>query len=104
MRVLQMVVLAVVLATAVGMWGIFYQQLPPVVPMFYSLPWGEAQLATKEMMLLIPGLAVVVAVVAAIGPVLFKLDHVLTGMVLGASIVAQLILAGALVRIVLLMI
>lgn len=38
--------------------GIFWWQLPPQVPLFYSLPYGTNQLATREWVLLLPGLAV----------------------------------------------
>lgn len=31
-----------------------YRFLPPKLPLFYSLPWGEKQLAGKEQLLIIP--------------------------------------------------
>lgn len=34
--------------------------LPQKLPLFYSLPWGETQLATKELFLLLPGLLILV--------------------------------------------
>lgn len=35
---------------------IFFLQkfLPPDLPLFYSLPWGEKQLATKQQLLILP--------------------------------------------------
>lgn len=30
--------------------------LPPKLPLFYSLPWGEKQLANKQQLLIIPAL------------------------------------------------
>lgn len=31
-----------------------FKFLPPKLPLFYSLPWGEGQLATSEQFLIIP--------------------------------------------------
>lgn len=33
---------------------IFYNRLPDRLPLFYSLPWGETQLAAKQQFLLLP--------------------------------------------------
>ena len=33
---------------------IFFQFLPPQMPLFYSLPWGEAQLANHQQFFIIP--------------------------------------------------
>lgn len=33
---------------------IFFKFLPVNLPLFYSLPWGDSQLATREQYLLIP--------------------------------------------------
>jgi hypothetical protein len=33
----------------------YFQKLPPLVPLYYSRPWGEEQLAPKIMLLLLPG-------------------------------------------------
>jgi len=34
--------------------GLKWRALPPQIPLFYSRPWGEDQLAGKEMVLLLP--------------------------------------------------
>lgn len=39
--------------------GIFFLSLPIKVPLFYSRPWGEEQLANKELLFLIPGLTLI---------------------------------------------
>lgn len=36
---------------------IFYPHLPPQIPLFYSKPWGEDQLAEKWMIFLLPVLS-----------------------------------------------
>ncbi len=33
---------------------IFFQFLPPQLPLFYSLPWGETQLANHQQFFIIP--------------------------------------------------
>lgn len=35
----------------------FFKKLPPQVPLLYSKPWGESQLADKELMFLLPGIS-----------------------------------------------
>lgn len=32
----------------------FYPKLPPLLPLFYSLPWGEDQLVPKQQFFLLP--------------------------------------------------
>lgn len=34
---------------------IFYDKLPPTLPLFYSLSWGETQLVSKEQFFILPG-------------------------------------------------
>jgi len=36
---------------------VFWWRLPPQVPLFYSLPYGVSQLATKEWFFILPGLS-----------------------------------------------
>ncbi len=50
----------------------FFKFLPPKLPLFYSLPWGEKQLATREQYLLIPA---TLALINAINLVLFYQLH-----------------------------
>jgi len=35
--------------------------LPPKLPLFYSLPWGENQLASREQLLIIPAIISLIA-------------------------------------------
>ena len=36
--------------------GLFWSRIPPQVPLFFSRPWGEEQLASKNQILLLPSL------------------------------------------------
>lgn len=40
--------------------GVFWWQLPPEIPLFYSLPYGLPQLAQRGWFLLLPGLAILI--------------------------------------------
>ncbi len=37
-------------------WVTILSALPPQVPLFYSLPWGDKQLASKTQLILLPSL------------------------------------------------
>lgn len=39
---------------SVVLWAIFFHRLPPVVPLWYSKPWGEDQLANPIFLLILP--------------------------------------------------
>lgn len=41
---------------AVGITWLSYRLLPEKIPLFYSRPWGEEQLASKPLFFLIPGI------------------------------------------------
>ncbi len=56
-----------VTVTTVAIIALFWRRLPPVVPLFYSLPWGEEQLASP--------LALIAVFCGALG--LFVTDAVL---------------------------
>ncbi len=38
----------------VGLFFAVYNKLPPLVPLFYSRPWGEAQLVSPWLLLVLP--------------------------------------------------
>lgn len=42
---------------------VFFTNLPPKLPFFYSLPWGDAQLATPKQLLIIPSLVTLIALI-----------------------------------------
>jgi hypothetical protein len=43
--------------------GVFYTFLPPQVPLFYSRPWGQDQLADKQFLFIVPAVASVLFLV-----------------------------------------
>jgi len=46
-----------------GFFSIFYRQLPPQVPLFYSRPWGERQLVSPPTLLFLPSLSLAVLII-----------------------------------------
>jgi len=84
----------------VGLLAILLKRssLPNVVPLFYSRPWGEEQLAAKDWLFLIPGSSFVVFVLSSqIGRLLLKksgnfLPYILNGTSLLYSILGTVTL------------
>ena len=62
MRMAGWVAAAASLGLGVGLWWVFSRQMPPQIPLWYSQPWGEGQLAEPKYLLLLPGLAVGIGV------------------------------------------
>lgn len=92
--------LAVTAVVVVGGLLVMYgPSFPPQVPLWYSRPWGEDQLAPPTALWLVPGLIVLAAAAAAWGKSRLK-EPVLAALWLAAMLVVQLILALAAVRIV----
>lgn len=44
-------------------YGLFYSQLPDKLPLFYSLPWGKSQLASKEQIFILPAVLVLTTLI-----------------------------------------
>lgn len=88
-----------VLIAGLGMWLVFRNSLPPQVPLFYSLPWGEGQLTSPLMLLLLPGLAILSGVGFGFGTSRYIRDVVLVSFMLLTSMVVQLVLLLSLIRI-----
>ena len=61
---------------------ILYSQLPSKIPLFYSLPWGEAQLVTKQQIFILPAVLLLVTLInsllaSQLHPVHFALKRIL---------------------------
>lgn len=104
LRVAHVATVAITTALGIAVWLIFRSQLPPVVPWFYSQPWGEGQLVTNWWLLLAPGLGILVAVIFGAISMLKIVERTLAAMTLAASIVIQLVLCLGLLRVILIVI
>ena len=90
---------------AVGLLLWQYNNLPPQVPLFYSRPWGEAQLATPLGLILLPGLTFLVLMInALLAGVVFTSFKLLARMLLVGSALTGFLATFSLIRIFLLII
>jgi len=97
---------AVTAAGAVVGWGllaVFWVKLPPLVPLWYSRPWGEEQLANPAFLWVIPA---AILVLGGGGEIVRRLvnDKVLETMLVWAVVGAQIILTVGLARIIILVV
>lgn len=83
--------------------AIVWQKLPPAVPLFYSRPWGEPQLAKKIYLWLLPASAWILTLInLKIGSKIFASHRNLTLTLIWSSLVGIIIAAVGLIEIVLL--
>lgn len=64
-----------VIVLMVAIIGGLYAQIPSIVPLYFSLPWGEARLVEKIFLLMLPLIAVIIIIINII---LAKLIHQLS--------------------------
>lgn len=58
--------------------GGVYSRLPHNIPLYYSLPWGEARLAPKIMFITLPGIAMLMSILnLVLGRISAKLSPLL---------------------------
>ena len=85
---------------AVGLLITYRGNLPLQVPLWYSRPWGEEQLASPYWLWLMPILILMIAVVSHLGGQWLKREELLANIWLIGGMVTQFILTLAIVRIV----
>ena len=61
----------ILIAAQLGLVLTFFSQLPTKVPLFYSLPWGQDQLANGQMLFLLPGICLAVLLINTIFSIVF---------------------------------
>lgn len=72
---------------------VFYSRLPDRLPLFYSLPWGEAELAAKQQFFLLP---IILALICLINSFIASQLHV-AQVVLKKILVLSLILIDVII-------
>lgn len=76
-------------------------RLPQVVPLYFTLPWGEARLAPRLMLYLLPSISIVVMMVnLALGRLSAKLSPLLPRVLSVASLVISAMMSISLVGII----
>lgn len=68
----------ILLSLTLFILGFFFSKLPPQVPLFYSLPWGEEQLAPPYYFFLLPGITILTILGAFVFSFLFPEEKFLT--------------------------
>ena len=81
-----------------GITAVFWNQIPPLVPLFYSRPWGADQLVPKYFVFLIPGLILAIQIILSV----VKAESFVQKLSNIVSIVSTLMLTLGLLRIILL--
>lgn len=87
---LSLIILMLVLIT------LLLGKLPAVLPLYFTLPWGEARLAPKLMLYLLPGITLIFLIfnlglgllLAKLSPLLPKVLSVASGVVAGMMMIA----------------
>ncbi len=88
------------MVVSVGLLVVYHSSFPAQVPLWYSQPWGEDQLASPAWLWLMPVLIVAVGVVSLRGARRLANEKLLADLWLVGGVIVQLILALAVVRII----
>ncbi|MGI5828158.1 MAG: hypothetical protein ACOX6V_04040 [Patescibacteria group bacterium] len=84
--------------------AVFYMFLPPQVPLFFSKPWGEEQLVTKQHLAIVPGIASFLFIVnARLASMAVTKEKLLAFIFLTTQTVVSLIGCITLIRLILLL-
>lgn len=77
--------------------GAIYTKLPPSIPLHFTLPWGEARLASKLAILTLPSFALSGVIVnVALGKISTKLSPLLPRVLAVASVIIALMMVVSL--------
>lgn len=74
--------------------GIFWKQLPPLVPLWYSKPWGNDQLANPSFLFLLPFGSLLWNSVNTLISIHFIKDHLVFSQILSFTSLLISILSG----------
>lgn len=84
----------------VSLFLILFSRLPDKLPLFYSLPWGEAQLATKQQFFLLPVILVLVCLInSLIASLLHEAQYMLKRLLMLSLLLINLIILITAVKI-----
>lgn len=86
-------------------FSLFWGNLPPLIPLFYSHTWGEEQLASRFWFLLLPSLCFLFLVFnLRLASIFVKKEELLAQILIMATLILTLLVAVTLIRIFLLVI
>lgn len=85
----------------VGIITLLFTRIPPTVPMFFTMPWGEARLAPKSMLYILPGVSLLFLVFnLVLGRISLKLSLLLPRVLAVATMVISAMLLISLLGII----
>jgi hypothetical protein len=85
-------------------WGVFYSFLPPIVPLFFSRPWGEEQLVIKEYTLILPSVSTLLLLInIRLSSLALLSDKLLTYILLWGQIIVNALAFFIITRLVILL-
>lgn len=91
------------LILSVALLVLRWPQIPPEVPLYFSRPWGESQLAPSESLILLPTLSVLIYLANfTLALLLARGDKLITEILIKGALFAAGILLYSMVRIILL--
>lgn len=94
------VTLILVVLMLSGISGIIVK-LPQVVPLYFTLPWGEARLAPRLMLYLLPSISLIVMIVnLGLGRISAKLSPLLPRVLSVATLVTAAMMSVSLIGII----
>lgn len=83
----------------------FWKKLPPQVPLFYTKPWGEEQLAKDFFLWLLPSLSLILTLInLRIASLLYKDQPFLSYLIVWGNVTICLLSAITLIRILLIIV
>lgn len=100
LRRLNWITTVTVVVGSLAILAAFNKNLPPQVPLFYSRPWGESQLADPKALLVIPVTAMVCGTFVGLIAKRNSTDPLTEVILLTTAIIAQLVLLLGFLRIV----
>ncbi len=94
------IALILVMLMLSGLSGVLVK-LPQVVPLYFTLPWGEARLAPRLMLYLLPSISLVVMIVnLGLGRISAKLSPLLPRVLAVAALVTAAMMSVSLIGII----
>ena len=86
---------------AVGITVGFYRRLPAEIPLWFSRPWGQAQLANKEWIIVLPGSLIGITLITLlVAGMVYREEKLLARMVIGGMGLVGFLLIYALIKII----
>ena len=85
------------IATMIAVVGGFYTRIPTIVPLYFSLPWGEARLVEKLLLFVLPGISLLILITnIVLARLIRQLSPLLPRVLAVATMVVTVMMSAAL--------